>query len=529
MKHDELAQYLDSLKREDCYRVDEVLKESAHETTQRVFFVGENGAENGPYIRKFIQQGSGLGSAYQRVYEAQRDGHRFKYIPDILECYARDGQLVVVVEYVRGDTLQEVVYQEDPSLGLARRVLPQICDAVTELHTEFNPPIIHRDLKPSNIVLTGQGLALIDFGISREYREQADCDTTHFGTREFAPPEQFGFGQTGVYSDVYSLGMVLYFCLTEQIPSSRARQAGFADPRIPECMRAVIERACALDPAMRFASASALKEAFLEAASIPVLSEPHGRDQAGASSPSSARRSPAKWVALGIVLIVCLAAVVGACSLLARGGDASGDSVQSDSVASSTASESSEAPSGSATEPVQASEVAESLGISSPPRDGFDSATNYVVQAGGVEFELPSYFKKKEPKSGDSTTYYYAETGSSVVMAMTDEWDISGDAGSDAESLSHEMDGFVSALMKTGEVFGELVSSTDCIVAGRFARVSTFRGTVSGLSVGTIVLVYYDPATKELGTIMFCQSANAQFDYSGDFAKVMASAKPVEG
>jgi len=98
MKHDELAQYLDSLKREDCYRVDEVLKESAHETTQRVFFVGENGAENGPYIRKFIQQGSGLGSAYQRVYEAQRDGHRFKYIPDILECYARDGQLVVVVE-----------------------------------------------------------------------------------------------------------------------------------------------------------------------------------------------------------------------------------------------------------------------------------------------------------------------------------------------------------------------------------------------------------------------------------------------
>lgn len=181
MEHDELAQYLDSLKREDCYRVDATLKESAYERTERVFFVGENGSENGPFIRKFIQQESGLGSAYQRVFEAQRDGCRFKHIPDILECYARDGQLVVLMEYVHGDTLQEVIYQNDPSLELAQQVFPKICDAVTELHSELDPPIIHRDLKPSNILLTGQGLTLIDFGISREYREQVDCDTTQIG------------------------------------------------------------------------------------------------------------------------------------------------------------------------------------------------------------------------------------------------------------------------------------------------------------------------------------------------------------
>lgn len=265
MENDELAQHLESLQRESCYRVDAVLKESPVEVTQRVFFVGANGAESGPYIRKFIMRDVGMGAVYERLFEAQREGRRFKYLPDILECYARNDRLVVVMEHVTGETLQEVVYRNDPSLDLAIDVFPRLCDAVSELHDEFDPPIIHRDLKPSNIVLAGRSLALIDFGISREYHEGAQSDTTHFGTREFAPPEQFGFGQTTVRSDVYSLGMVLYFCLTETIPDSATRERGFADPRVPEPVRQVIVQATALDPAARFGHASALKTAFLSA------------------------------------------------------------------------------------------------------------------------------------------------------------------------------------------------------------------------------------------------------------------------
>lgn len=265
METDEIARYLGALQREDCYRVDAVLKESPHEVTQRVSFIGANGAESGPFIRKFICRESGMGAAYERIFAAQQEGRRFKHVPRILECYARDDQLAVVMEFVQGETLQDLVYRNDPSVGLARRVFPQLCDAVSELHEEFGQPIIHRDLKPSNVILSDGGLTIIDFGIAREFKDGAAADTVRFGTREFAPPEQFGFGQTTVRSDVYALGMVLFFCLTEVIPTPAIREEGFANPRVPDALRDVVVQATAFAPERRFASARALKAAFLAA------------------------------------------------------------------------------------------------------------------------------------------------------------------------------------------------------------------------------------------------------------------------
>ena len=296
MENDELAQHLESLRREDCYRVDAVLKQSLHETTQRVYFVGDNGAETGPYIRKFIRRDSSMGVAYERIYAVQQSGRRFKYIPDVLECYARNGYLVVVMECVRGETLQDVVYRLDPSLDLAVDIFPRLCDAVSELHDDFDPPIIHRDLKPSNVILSQAGLAIIDFGIAREFKDESDSDTTHFGTRGFAAPEQFGFGQTTVRSDVYSLGMVLYYLLTEAIPDSAMRERGFTDSRIPESLRQVIVRAAAFDPDARYSSVRDLKAAFEQAIASgkpdgAVVSDGRG-DAVGARG--SAGDSPAR-------------------------------------------------------------------------------------------------------------------------------------------------------------------------------------------------------------------------------------------
>lgn len=265
MEHDELSEFLDALQREECYRVDEVLKESPYEVTQKVSFLGANGAEQGPFIRKFIKREAGLGSVYERLYEAQREGRRFKHLPGILECYARGDELVVVMEYARGETLQDLVYRVDPSPELARSVFPTLCDAVSELHEGFDPPIIHRDLKPSNVILSQGGCTIIDFGIAREFKDGADTDTAHFGTRAFAPPEQFGFGQTTVRSDVYALGMLLYFCLTEVIPDANDRASWYEDRRIPKHMRGVIAKATAFDPNQRYARASELKAAFYEA------------------------------------------------------------------------------------------------------------------------------------------------------------------------------------------------------------------------------------------------------------------------
>ncbi len=285
MQNDELAEQLDALQREECYRVDSVLKESAAEVTQRVYFMGANGAEQGPFVRKYIEGSCGLGAAYERIFAAQRQGHRFRFVPRVFDCYRLGEKLVVVMEFVDGETLADAVYRRDPSLELAREVFPLLCDAVSELHEAFDPPLIHRDLKPSNIMVSPGGVTIIDFGIARAYRDDGEADTARFGTRAYAPPEQFGYAQTSVRSDVYALGMLLYYCLAEKTPDARLVQGGFAEACVPAALRPVLVRATAFDPRERYASARELKEAFLEAA-------PAGAGAASIASSPSAASSP---------------------------------------------------------------------------------------------------------------------------------------------------------------------------------------------------------------------------------------------
>ena len=541
MEHDELAQHLESLQRESCYRVDAILKQSSVEVTQRVFFEGENGAEAGPYIRKFIKRGVGIGAAYERLFEAQRRGRRFKYIPDMLECYTRDDELVVVMELVRGKTLQEVVYERDPSTQLTRETFPMLCDAVSELHREFDPPIIHRDLKPSNIILTGEGLALIDFGISREYNETAEVDTMHFGTREFAPPEQYGFGQTGTYSDIYSLGMVLYFCLTEEIPNAQARKQGFRNPKIPECLRTVIEKAVALDPTMRFGSANELKRAFLAAADENVdQSATHVQVDRVIAGKSGRKGGTAKILAIvAAIAVVCLSLML-SLSLCARTTSTSQQSVDS-SQSSASVSSSNDAnqddgvtmqagessslsiTSSNGSENAAVESLAADIDNQATPKNGFDPATNVTVQVAGVEFQIPRYFMANTSESG-KFRYYFAERGSSVAMLMTNETFIDEAAGrAEFDALKDE---YLSGLM-TGDGLEEVTASTDCELAGLSARIVTITGTIKGVTMFAKAAYFFNPDSHAVGIVMFGQTTNAQFDYSRDFAKVVTSAKYV--
>ena len=136
-------------------------------------------------------------------------------------------------------------------------------------------------------------------GIARAFREGAAGDTAHFGTRCYAPPEQFGYGQTDERSDVYALGMLLYYLLAERDPSPSVAAAGFAGPEVPFALRPVLQRACAFDPAARFQTVRDLKAAFL-AALAPAGASPADRGVVVTQVAGAGRVSPADWAATAV-------------------------------------------------------------------------------------------------------------------------------------------------------------------------------------------------------------------------------------
>ena len=283
-----LAEHLASLDRDDSYRTDRVLKRSDVETTELVYFEGSGGGSLGPFVRKRIDASAQIGGAYERLFAAQRAGRRFEHLPRIVDCRRVGDELCVVMEYVEGETLEALVGRLGATPDYACELFGALCDAVGELHDGFAVagevpvPVIHRDLKPSNIIVSGvryatdagmtfSSLVIIDLGIARVWRDGADADTVKFGTRPYAPPEQYGFGQTSVRSDVYALGALLFFCLTGADPKPGCGMREQCEAHgIPTPLADAICMAMALDPAKRFASAAALGHAALAAYELCV-------------------------------------------------------------------------------------------------------------------------------------------------------------------------------------------------------------------------------------------------------------------
>lgn len=302
MTSPDLQTCLANLERDKHYRVAEMLKSSEFETTEVVVYEpdelsAESSIQPGArYIRKQIANASDAGSAYELLYLAEKQGRKLACAPRVLDCYDIPGYKVVILEYLEGETLDAWIAQHGAGEQTTRLLFPKLCDAVVQLHAAFEPALIHRDIKPSNIIILNDGPAasgrangvangdsaaeriddgaadlsvrLLDFGIARVFNEESDCDTHALGTRSYAPPEQFGFGQTDMRSDVYALGAVLYFMLTGATPqasfSSQEKRDVFLRAANP-ALAAVIRKASAFDPLQRYQSAKELKTAFMQA------------------------------------------------------------------------------------------------------------------------------------------------------------------------------------------------------------------------------------------------------------------------
>lgn len=134
----------------------------------------------------------------------------------IVYDYVYEGQdTYSLEEMIIGETLSEIMEEKGTfSEKDTRNIIADVCEGLEEFHMQ-KPPIVHNDIKTSNIMIREDGcVKLIDFDVSRRYREGADKNTHLYGTKEYASPEHFGFGQSEPRSDIYSIGVTMHEMLT---------------------------------------------------------------------------------------------------------------------------------------------------------------------------------------------------------------------------------------------------------------------------------------------------------------------------
>ena len=137
--------------------------------------------------------------------------------PEVIYCAENEAYTIVVEEFINGKSFEELLENKRYLTETrAKALLLQLCDGLIMLHRKG---IIHRDIKPSNIILQAVGghdfVRLIDYDAARIVKEEQKEDTQLLGTKGYAPPEQYGYGQTDQRSDIYSLGITFKEMLGE--------------------------------------------------------------------------------------------------------------------------------------------------------------------------------------------------------------------------------------------------------------------------------------------------------------------------
>jgi len=208
---------------------------------------------------------------------------------------SHDGRIGFWMDLIEGQTLEERVQEGRLSAGEAIYIGQELCRALAAVH---HANLLHRDIKAQNVMRASDGgrIILMDFGAG-EFRD-APSNGRPQGTPLYLAPELFGGGPATIESDVYALGVLLYYVVTGQFPvmgNSYAdlalnhargvrRHLRDARPDLPDAFVNVIERATDPDPAKRFQSAgdfhSALedREGVIRTATEPlphvIVSEP---------------------------------------------------------------------------------------------------------------------------------------------------------------------------------------------------------------------------------------------------------------
>lgn len=172
-----------------------------------------------------------------RIYDLTQDTHNF----------------YLFEEYIEGETLNDLLlHQPVISPEFLYAIMDKLCDTIAYLHGLDPVPVLYRDLKPEHILLCGDRMWLIDFGITAPAEKKGN-NNDHLGNQSFSAPECHDQASITYASDVYSVGKILSF-LTDHL-----------DRRPSRPLRAIIHKATANDPSLRYETIEALSLAIKRA------------------------------------------------------------------------------------------------------------------------------------------------------------------------------------------------------------------------------------------------------------------------
>lgn len=176
------------------------------------------------------------------------------------------GRPVFVMEYVEGQTLSDVIYQNALTFNRKIDLLIQVCKGLAYAH---KLGVIHRDIKPANILVDHEGNArLLDFGIASFFKDKQASDENEtklvMGTEAYMAPEQHqGISETSELSDIYSLGVVIYELLSGQLPSTPIKPLTALVTDVTEELNALVMQCLSMHREDRPASVEDVKNIIL--------------------------------------------------------------------------------------------------------------------------------------------------------------------------------------------------------------------------------------------------------------------------
>ena len=187
---------------------------------------------------------------------------------------ADDGQLFIVMAYYEGQTLKQLLERGALPIEEALDIATQMADGLAKAHAQG---IVHRDVKPGNVILTEDGVRLLDFGLAT-FADALKLTTENstLGTAAYMSPEQVQGRNADARSDVWAVGVVLYEMLVGHVPfrGTHSEAIGYAirneaptplrseRPEVPEDVEQLVFRALHKEPNVRQGSGRELARAL---------------------------------------------------------------------------------------------------------------------------------------------------------------------------------------------------------------------------------------------------------------------------